>query len=78
MIIFRTYRKRCFGRLKKHTGDLCLQAGLPAEALLHYQTSAETLRGIHDWLWLAGMIYTRLEEGGGVVVSMDSFISVID
>jgi hypothetical protein len=31
-----------------------LLAGLPGEALLHYQTSLDLLKSSNDWLWLAG------------------------
>lgn len=52
----RSNRKRCIGRMTKHLGDLCLQAGLPADALTHYHTAVDILRGINDWLWIGGMI----------------------
>ncbi|KAF6213902.1 hypothetical protein GE061_011627 [Apolygus lucorum] len=48
----RSNKKRCVGRMTKHLGDLCLQAGLPVDALNHYQAAAETLRSINDLLWL--------------------------
>lgn len=38
--------------MTKHLGDLCLQAGLPADALNHYHAASETLRSINDLLWL--------------------------
>ncbi|GFS33195.1 trafficking protein particle complex subunit 9 [Trichonephila inaurata madagascariensis] len=47
------YKKRCLGRMKKHIGDLALQAGLPLEALSLYVTSIEHLKSGQDWLWLA-------------------------
>lgn len=50
----RSNRKRSLGRMTKHLGDLSLQAGLFADALTHYQTAADILRSINDWLWLAG------------------------
>ncbi|XP_039275687.1 protein brunelleschi isoform X4 [Nilaparvata lugens] len=50
----RSNKKRCVGRMTKHLGDLCLQAGLPAEALGYYHTAAESLRAINDWLWIGG------------------------
>ena len=52
--LFRIYKKRCTGRLKKHLGDLCLLAGLPGEAMLHYQVAMETLKSCNDFLWLGG------------------------
>ncbi|GFW65551.1 trafficking protein particle complex subunit 9 [Trichonephila clavipes] len=39
--------------MKKHIGDLALQAGLPLEALSLYVTSIEHLKSGQDWLWLA-------------------------
>lgn len=50
----RSNRKRSVGRMTKHLGDLSLQAGLASDALGHYQTAADILRSINDWLWLAG------------------------
>ena len=50
----RTHRKRSVGRWRKQIGDLTFQAGLTAEALDHYQTAADLLRPVNDWLWLAG------------------------
>lgn len=48
----RNNRKRCFGRMTKHLGDLCLQAGLSADALNNYSSAATILQGVNDWLWL--------------------------
>ncbi|XP_063989770.1 protein brunelleschi [Diachasmimorpha longicaudata] len=48
----RNNRKRCVGRMTKHLGDLCLQAGLYADALNHYTSAAGILQGVNDWLWL--------------------------
>jgi len=53
--LHRIYKKKCQGRQKKHLGDLCLLAGVPAESILHYQTSIELLRSVNDSLWLAGI-----------------------
>ncbi|GIX80541.1 trafficking protein particle complex subunit 9 [Caerostris extrusa] len=39
--------------MKKHIGDLALQAGLPTEALPLYLSSMEYLKSGQDWLWLA-------------------------
>ncbi|XP_077990086.1 trafficking protein particle complex subunit 9-like [Glandiceps talaboti] len=50
----RNYKKRIQGRMKKHIGDLCLQAGMTQDAFLHYQSAADTLKSANDWLWLAG------------------------
>ncbi|XP_043670547.1 protein brunelleschi [Vespula pensylvanica] len=55
----RNNRKRCVGRMTKHLGDLCLQAGLPAEALYHYNSAANVLQAVNDWLWL-GAAYEGL------------------
>ncbi|XP_026681214.1 protein brunelleschi [Diaphorina citri] len=52
----RTNKKRCMGRMTKHLGDLSLQAGLPQEALAHYNTAVDVLRAITDWLWLGGAL----------------------
>lgn len=52
-------RKRCVGRMTKHLGDLCLQAGLLADALYHYNSAANTLQAVKDWLWL-GAAYEGL------------------
>ncbi|XP_023932034.1 trafficking protein particle complex subunit 9-like [Lingula anatina] len=49
----KVYRKRCQGRLRKHLGDLCLLAGVPGEAILHYSTALDILKSANDWLWLA-------------------------
>ncbi|KAL8584214.1 hypothetical protein ACOMHN_034900 [Nucella lapillus] len=50
----KSFRRKCMGRLRKHLGDLCLQAGLPGEAILHYQTSLDLLRSVNDFLWMGG------------------------
>lgn len=55
----RNNRKRCNGRATKHLGDLCLQAGLPADALNLYNSAASTLLAVNDWLWL-GAAYEGL------------------
>uniref|UniRef100_UPI00359002C1 trafficking protein particle complex subunit 9 isoform X2 n=1 Tax=Myxine glutinosa TaxID=7769 RepID=UPI00359002C1 len=52
----RNYRKRCQGRMRKHVGDLNLQAGLLHEALVNYHIAVETLRSINDFLWLAAAL----------------------
>ncbi|KAK3088481.1 hypothetical protein FSP39_019701 [Pinctada imbricata] len=52
----KSFKKKCQGRLRKHLGDLCLQAGLPGEAILHYQTAMDILRPINDTLWVGGCI----------------------
>ncbi|KAB0793804.1 hypothetical protein PPYR_13424 [Photinus pyralis] len=48
----RNNKKRCTGRMTKHLGDLCLQAGLLAESIAYYHSAAETLKSVNDWLWL--------------------------
>lgn len=50
----KSFKRRCMGRLRKHLGDLCLQAGLPGEAILHYQTALDMLRTVNDFLWMGG------------------------
>ena len=50
----RSNKKRCAGRARKQQGDLCLQAGLPFDAIVHYIAAAELLRSANDWLWLGG------------------------
>ncbi|XP_045451417.1 protein brunelleschi [Melitaea cinxia] len=49
----RNNKKRCMGRVTKNLADLTLQAGLIAEALSLYHSSAEILKSVNDWLWLA-------------------------
>lgn len=53
---FRSFRKKCQGRLRKHLADLCLQAGLPGEAILHYETAIDILRPVNDALWIGGLL----------------------
>ncbi|XP_005094615.1 trafficking protein particle complex subunit 9 isoform X2 [Aplysia californica] len=50
----KSFRKKCMGRLRKHLGDLCLQAAMPGEAVLHYNTALDLLRGVNDFLWMGG------------------------
>uniref|UniRef100_A0A674NCK5 Trafficking protein particle complex subunit 9 n=1 Tax=Takifugu rubripes TaxID=31033 RepID=A0A674NCK5_TAKRU len=52
----RHYKKRCQGRMRKHVGDLCLQAGMLQDALVHYHMAVELLRGINDFLWLGAAL----------------------
>lgn len=54
LLSFRHYKKRCQGRMRKHVGDLCLQAGMLQDALVHYHMAVELLRGVNDFLWLGG------------------------
>lgn len=54
LLYFRHYKKRCQGRMRKHVGDLCLQAGMLQDALVHYHMAVELLRGVNDFLWLGG------------------------
>lgn len=49
----KSYKKKCQGRLRKHLADLCLLAGLPGEAILHYSTAIDILKPVNDWLWIA-------------------------
>ncbi|KAF7271855.1 hypothetical protein GWI33_015332 [Rhynchophorus ferrugineus] len=50
----RQNKKRCTGRMTKHLGDLCLQAGLISECLQYYTNAADILKSVNDWLWLGG------------------------
>ncbi|XP_019469806.1 trafficking protein particle complex subunit 9-like [Meleagris gallopavo] len=51
----RHYKKRCQGRMRKHVGDLCLQAGMLQDSLVHYHMAVELLRSVNDFLWLGGV-----------------------
>lgn len=53
-LLLRHYKKRCQGRMRKHVGDLCLQAGMLQDALVHYHMAVELLRSVNDFLWLGG------------------------
>ena len=55
-IYCRSYRKKCQGRLRKHLADLCLQAGVAGDAILHYETAIDILRPVNDWLWIGGKL----------------------
>ncbi|CAN9504089.1 unnamed protein product [Ophioblennius macclurei] len=52
----RHYKKRCQGRMRKHVGDLCLQASMLQDALVHYHMAVELLRGVNDFLWLGAAL----------------------
>ncbi|XP_061885324.1 trafficking protein particle complex subunit 9 isoform X1 [Entelurus aequoreus] len=52
----RHYKKRCQGRTRKHVGDLCLQAGMLQDALVHYHMAVELLRAVNDFLWLGAAL----------------------
>lgn len=52
----RHYKKRCQGRMRKHVGDLCLQAGMLQDALVHYHMAVELLRALNDFLWLGAAL----------------------
>jgi hypothetical protein len=56
VLSFRHYKKRCQGRMRKHVGDLCLQAGMLQDSLVHYHMAVELLRSVNDFLWLGGKI----------------------
>lgn len=56
----RSNRKRSLGRMTKHLGDLCLQAGLHSDALNHYHSAVEILRSINDWLWLGSKLTLKI------------------
>ncbi|XP_074037146.1 trafficking protein particle complex subunit brun [Leptinotarsa decemlineata] len=63
----RNNKKRCTGRMTKHLGDLCLQAGLLAESLAYYAQAAEILKSVNDWLWL-GAAYEGLSAASALVL----------
>lgn len=63
----RNNKKRCMGRMTKHLGDLCLQAGLLAESLTFYHNAAEVLKSVNDWLWL-GAAYEGLCSASAIVL----------
>ncbi|XP_076437986.1 trafficking protein particle complex subunit 9-like isoform X2 [Babylonia areolata] len=67
----KSFKKKCMGRLRKHLGDLCLQAGLPGEAILHYQTSLDLLRSVNDFLWM-GACYEGLCSASVVLTKAHS------
>ncbi|XP_043922213.1 trafficking protein particle complex subunit 9-like [Protopterus annectens] len=52
----RHYKKRCQGRMRKHVGDLCLQAGMVQDSLVHYHMAVELLRSVNDFLWLGAAL----------------------
>ncbi|XP_035765590.1 trafficking protein particle complex subunit 9-like [Neolamprologus brichardi] len=52
----RHYKKRCQGRMRKHVGDLCLQAAMLQDALVHYHMAVELLRGVNNFLWLGAAL----------------------
>lgn len=62
LLDLRHYKKRCQGRMRKHVGDLCLQAGMLQDALVHYHMAVELLRGVNDFLWLGGTPGCRTTE----------------
>lgn len=63
----RNNKKRCMGRMTKHLGDLCLQAGLLADSLTFYHNAAEILKSVNDWLWLGGA-YEGLCSASAIVL----------
>ncbi|KAH1007037.1 hypothetical protein HUJ04_004319 [Dendroctonus ponderosae] len=63
----RQNKKRCTGRMTKHLGDLCLQAGLITDSLQYYSNAAEVLKGVNDWLWL-GAAYEGLSAASALVL----------
>lgn len=54
--LFRATKRKTIGRSKKYTGDLCMLAGLPQEALSQYLIATEHLRAANDLLWIAGAL----------------------
>lgn len=63
----RQNKKRCTGRMTKHLGDLCLQAGLIVESIQYYTNGAEILKSVNDWLWL-GAAYEGLSAASALVL----------
>lgn len=63
----RNNKKRCMGRMTKHLGDLCLQAGLLSDSLNFYHNAAEVLKSVNDWLWL-GAAYEGLCSASAIVL----------
>lgn len=63
----RQNKKRCTGRMTKHLGDLCLQAGLITDSLQYYSNAAEVLKAVNDWLWL-GAAYEGLSAASALVL----------
>lgn len=63
----RNNKKRCTGRMTKHLGDMCLQAGLLTESLTYYTNAVETLKSVNDWLWL-GAAYEGLCAASALVL----------
>lgn len=57
----RNNKKRSMGRITKHLADLTLQAGLVPECLSLYNSAAETLKSVNDWLWLGASYEGNLE-----------------
>lgn len=66
----RNNKKRCTGRMTKHLGDLCLQAGLITESLAYYAQAVEILKSVNDWLWL-GAGYEGLSAASALVLYPD-------
>ncbi|KAJ8784932.1 hypothetical protein J1605_007488 [Eschrichtius robustus] len=56
--------------MRKHVGDLCLQAGMLQDSLVHYHMSVELLRSVNDFLWLGGEVYNDLLCTGGVELKL--------
>ncbi|XP_066262236.1 protein brunelleschi [Euwallacea similis] len=63
----RQNKKRCTGRMTKHLGDLCLQAGLVTESLQYYTNASEVLKSVNDWLWW-GAAYEGLCAASALVL----------
>lgn len=63
----RNNKKRSTGRMTKHLGDLCLQAGLLSESLMYYHSASDTLKSVNDWLWL-GAAYEGLCAASALVL----------
>lgn len=66
----RNNKNRCTGRMTKHLGDLCLQAGLITESLAYYAQAVEILKAVNDWLWL-GAAYEGLSAASALVLYPD-------
>ncbi|WAR17216.1 TPPC9-like protein [Mya arenaria] len=68
----KSFKKKCQGRFRKHLADLCLLAGMPGEAMLHYSTALDTLKPVNDWLWMAGEAMLHY------TIALDALKPVID
>jgi hypothetical protein len=59
-------KRRLLGRVKKQVGDLCLFAGSPVDAMMHYRQALEICRSCSDWEWVG----STLESMASAVLSV--------